>query len=119
MMLDSAYFKRSEFTCKCGCGFDTVDAGLLNVVTDVRIEFQKPVIINSGCRCPEHNKAIGGSPRSQHVIAKAADIKVKGVHADKVADYLEEQFPGEHGIGRYKGRTHIDVREGCARWDNR
>lgn len=118
-MITPKYFKRKEFACKCGCGFDTVDVELLYILVDIRIHFGHPVIINSGCRCTKHNKSIGGSLRSQHVIAKAADIKVKGVHADKVADYLEEQFPGEHGIGRYKGRTHIDVREGCARWDNR
>lgn len=30
--------------------------------------------ITSGFRCPNLNKAIGGAPRSQHMLAQAADI---------------------------------------------
>ncbi len=119
-MIPSIFFKRSEFECKCGlCLFDTVDAELLCVLDDLRIHFKKPTIINSGHRCAKRNKKEGGSSKSQHLIAKAADVRVKSIPAHKVADYLEEKYPGRYGIGRYLGRTHIDVREGCARWDNR
>jgi hypothetical protein len=41
------------------------------------------------------------------------------VHDDKVADYLEEKYPDKYGIGRYIGRTHLDIRKTKARWDNR
>lgn len=119
MSLISHFFKREEFACKCGCGFDAVDEELLGVLEDVRLEFDKPVFINSGCRCPEHNKAEGGSKLSQHTFGKAADIRVKDVDADEVADYLEYTFPNSYGIGRYDGRTHIDVRDGKVRWDER
>ncbi|WP_459594920.1 D-Ala-D-Ala carboxypeptidase family metallohydrolase, partial [Enterobacter hormaechei] len=50
------YFKRSEFACRCGCGTSTVDAELLQVITDVREKFG-PVVINSGHRCVKHNAA--------------------------------------------------------------
>lgn len=113
------YFTRKEFACQCGCGFDTVDFELAKVLDDVREHFKRPVIINSGCRCAIHNKNEGGSPKSQHLLGTAADIVVKGIYADDVADYLEERYSDTYGIGRYNGRTHIDIRSKPARWDNR
>jgi uncharacterized protein YcbK (DUF882 family) len=77
------------------------------------------VRIKSGNRCDAHNKAEGGAEGSKHKLGIAADIVVTNVHADEVADYLEDKYPHCFGIGRYKGRTHIDVRVKPARWDNR
>ena len=113
-------FSRKEFACKCGCGFDTIDYELLEVLKDIRIYYGVPVLINSGCRCVSHNHSVGGSPHSQHVLGRACDFVVKGIDADEVADYLESKYQGKFGIGRYNGRTHIDTRSnGPARWDKR
>ena len=110
-------FKREEFQCTCGCGHNVVDAELINVLEEVRAHFDAPVIITSGCRCPTQNRIVGGSQFSQHIKGKAADFKVDDVAEKKVADYLEKTYKGKYGIGRYKGRTHIDVRDGdAARW---
>lgn len=123
---------RSEFTCKCGCGYDTVDWSLPTVIQACVNHFQDEnpgmliqVRINSGTRCKKHNASVGGGDSSKHLIAQAADIVIydklagKEIHADKVADYFEETYPNSHGIGRYKGRTHIDTRSIKARWNNR
>jgi uncharacterized protein YcbK (DUF882 family) len=115
----SENFNRKEFACKCGCGFSAVDAELLNILEKTRKWFNKPITINSGNRCFQHNKKEGGSIRSQHLFGLACDFKVEGVHADTVADYLLETYPNKYGIGRYTGRTHVDVRDGIARWDSR
>lgn len=115
----SAHFDRAEFACRCGCGYDTVDADLLNALESVRYYYDLPVIITSGCRCAAHNASVGGSPQSQHLIGRAADIVVQGMSPDAVANYLEQTFPGRYGIGRYAGFTHIDTRNKSARWDNR
>ena len=56
---DSKYFKRSEFACKCGCGFDTVDYELVKVLEYIREHFDRPLQINSGCRCATHNRTLG------------------------------------------------------------
>lgn len=117
----TTHFSRHEFACKCGCGFDTVDVETLLVLEDIHDWFgNKPITINSGCRCAHHNRKEGGAARSQHVKARGVDFVVKDVHADEVADYLEEKYPNKYGIGRYNGRTHIDTRTGsAARWDKR
>ena len=112
----SAHFSRREFACRCSCGFDTVDARLLEVLESVRQHFDVPVTVNSGCRCLEHNKRTGGAPRSQHLVGRAADIVVSGVAPRDVASWLERTYPGQLGIGRYAGFTHIDSRSTAARW---
>ena len=112
------FFARKEFKCKCNkCDYSTVDAELLTVITDVREHFGKPVVINSGHRCPAHNKAVGGAANSIHMTGKAADIRVSGVSPDTVHAYLTKKYPGKYGIGKYNSFTHIDTRDYCSRWN--
>ena len=115
----STHFSRWEFSCKCGCDFNTVDHELIVVLEELRTYFDRAITINSGNRCVSHNKKVGGSRYSQHLVCKASDVVVENVGADAVADYLEERFSTKYGIGRYDGRTHIDVRSNKARWDKR
>ncbi len=112
----SKHFSRREFLCKCGCGFATVDVELVAVLEDVREHFDSGVTINSGCRCKEHNKRVGGEPDSEHTRGTAADIVVDGVPAHEVHAYLSMKYAGRYGIGKYQNRTHIDVRQRAARW---
>jgi uncharacterized protein YcbK (DUF882 family) len=112
----SAHFSRSEFACKCGCGFDTVDVQLLEALEAVRQFYGLPVTINSACRCAKYNAKIGGSPKSQHLIGRAADITVRGMSPTAVANYLEQTFPDRYGIGRYSTFVHIDTRATPSRW---
>lgn len=113
----SKYFSRKEFACKCGCGFDVVDVGLIQILEDLREHFKSPIRITSGCRCDEHNKNIGGSIGSQHTKGKAADIKVDGVEPSKVYEYLDSECKDCCGVGKYNWWTHIDSRNSKARWD--
>lgn len=45
-----------------------------NVLDPLRTIYGKPITVNSGYRCPELNKAVGGSATSDHVKGFAADI---------------------------------------------
>lgn len=110
----SDHFLRTEFECRCGCGFNTVDVSLIQFLEKLRSYFKQPVTINSGCRCAGYNEKIKGAAQSQHLIGRAADITVKGVQSADVADYAESI--GVPGVGRYKTFTHIDSRCGSARW---
>ena len=112
----SKHFKRKEFACQCGCGFDTVDALLIAVLEDIREYFRQYVIILSGCRCEQHNKDVGGRTRSFHKKGKGADFYVAHVPAPLVYAYLDQKYPDTFGLGRYEDRTHLDVREDKARW---
>jgi hypothetical protein len=46
----------------------------VNILEPIRTYFGKSVIISSGFRTPELNKAIGGSETSQHRFGEAADF---------------------------------------------
>ncbi len=116
----SEHFDRSEFACHCGCGFDTVDAETLQVLEELRTHFNSPVQIDSGCRCKEYNTKIGGEEHSQHMVGRAADVRVEGHTPNQVQDYLLAKYQGKYGIGRYNTFTHIDTRtNGPSRWDLR
>jgi hypothetical protein len=47
-----------------------------------------PVFINSGYRCPDLNKAVGGASTSQHCLGQAADIEVPGVANGDLAAWV-------------------------------
>ena len=70
---------RREIACKCGCGFDIVDYKLVETFQALRDYIGKPIYITSGCRCPEHNKKVGGVGESAHVEGMALDMYVNGL----------------------------------------
>jgi uncharacterized protein YcbK (DUF882 family) len=112
--LISEHFSRSEFSCACGCGRDTVDAALLTILEKIRTHFDRPVHITSGHRCEDYNRQVGGSSNSQHLHGRAADIVVQGIPASLVQELCEDlNVPG---LGKYETFTHIDTRSGHARW---
>ncbi|WP_417007115.1 D-Ala-D-Ala carboxypeptidase family metallohydrolase [Alistipes putredinis] len=51
-----------------------LDALMWNALDPIRRMWGKPIIVNSGYRCPKLNAAIGGSATSQHMKGEAADI---------------------------------------------
>lgn len=48
------------------------------VLDPAREVLGKPIKVNSGFRCPLHNKTVGGVYNSQHVKGEAADIAPAG-----------------------------------------
>ena len=115
----SKHFRREEFLCRCGnCGFDTVDIELIKLLENIRAHFgNRDVQVNSGCRCEAHNKAEGGSKKSQHLYGRAADIFIMAVPPATIAAYIDSKWPNKYGVGIYNSWIHIDSRSGpAARW---
>lgn len=95
-----------------------VDEMLITKLEQLRDWIGQPLKINSGYRTNEHNRKVGGSPKSQHLEGKAADIqKVDGLTVDEMAVLAERV--GFDGIGKYYWGIHVDVRGYKARWDYR
>ena len=114
----SRNFDRSEFACKCGCGQDTVDADLLDMLETLRRRFGQPITITSGNRCAEYNAKIGGAKNSQHLYGRAADIVVKDVTPKEIYNALNAYLHNRCGLGLYSGWVHVDTRTGVmSRWD--
>ena len=67
-------FSRSEFSCKCGCGFDRIDPRVVEMCQTIRDALGEPIRINSACRCQSHNAKVGGVDGSYHTKGLAADL---------------------------------------------
>ena len=116
----SANFKVKEFACKDGADEILIAGGLVAKLQQIRDHFDKEVNINSGYRTAAHNKAVGGSPNSQHLLGMAADISIAGVTPLQIAQYAEYLFgKTTGGIGLYGTFVHIDIRAARSRWDQR
>ena len=117
---------RHEFECSCGCGFDTVDIGLVALIQDVCDHFKCRVDLTSGARCFEYNRlpvdrgGPGSNDRSQHPLGRAGDCRFRDVSASDVYNYLCVTHAGRYGFGLYVDDdfVHIDCRNGpAARWE--
>lgn len=120
-------FSKKEFDSKDGAEMPS------NVLPNVRELAQnlqklrdylgKSITINSGYRSPKHNLKVGGSPSSQHLLGKAADIVVQGMSPIEIAQIIENLIKKgvlkEGGIGIYDTFVHYDIRGKKARWDFR
>ena len=110
------YFRKEEFTCKCGCKMNNIDLRLIKILDEIREHFGQACIVTSGCRCSKHNKAVGGVQGSRHVLGKAADIYIKGVSANTLLSYTKQLV--NEGKLRYtytnnsnmNGVVHIDIK---------
>lgn len=116
-------FKVRELRCRDGSDTVMVDETLTVVLQCIREHFGKPVTITSGYRTAAHNAAVGGAKSSQHLLGRAADIRVEGVSVEDVAAYAESLMPDWGGVGRYPvkagraaGWVHVDTRAENARW---
>ena len=116
----SEHFNRSEFECKCGCGLDTVDVTVLDILEVVRAKYNKPIHIHCGCRCKKHNKEVGGVDGSQHTFCRAADFDVEDVPHEEVYDYIDGWVGNLVALGIYDWGIHMDSRTNAGqRWDKR
>jgi len=95
---------------------------LLQNLQIIRDHFQKPIVIISGYRSPARNEAIGGAKKSQHMEAKAADIKISGVPTEEIYNRIDKLMAQGKiktgGLGLYvrSGFVHYDTRGVKVRW---
>ena len=125
-------FKLKEFDCKgtckdcnnnCSMPLDVYE----NVIKlSVQLQFLRDytgraITINSAYRSPEHNAKVGGSPKSQHLLGKAADITIESLTPFQVFALIEELIDMglmlQGGLGLYDTFVHYDIRKTKARWD--
>lgn len=117
-------FNLEEFRCKDGTPVPKellVNVELLAAnLQKLRDYLDEPIHINSGYRTPTYNAKVGGARKSQHLLAKAADITVKSKTPKQLAAIIEKLIArGEMmqgGLGVYPGFVHYDVRKTKSRW---
>jgi zinc D-Ala-D-Ala carboxypeptidase len=98
-------FKRSEFTCKCGCGFAPMDASFMWKLQSIRTAHTKPMYISSGYRCPSHNKTASSTGLTgPHTTGCAADILCSGSNATSILRFAVGE--GMTGFGLKQKGPH-------------
>lgn len=114
----SPHFKRKELACP-HCGEARVEQALIDALEALRSIIQRPIIPTSGYRCPVHNAAVGGARNSQHMLGRAADIRVpRMTPRDVYAAALHVAAFHGFGVADHQGYLHVDVRPGpqIVRW---
>ena len=76
------------------------------VLEPLRCHFGQPVVISSGYRCPPLNRAVGGSPHSQHLKGEAADIRVPDPQTGEAwFRWMRDHLPFDQLIKERSSRT--------------
>ena len=85
---------------------------LAEFLEHVRQLLKSPIVISSGYRSLKVNKAVGGSPRSQHLLGLAADFNVPGYSVKEVCEILSEsRLQYDQLINEFGAWTHISIPE--------
>jgi hypothetical protein len=82
----------------------------INIFQPIREHFGKPIIISSGYRSAELNKAIGGSLSSQHCSGEAIDIDMDGTDITnaQVFNYIKDNLNFDQMIWEFGTDTNPD-----------
>ena len=128
----SKNFDLKEFECKGNCKnckdnckmpldvYENV-IKLVSQLQFLRDYTDRSIKINSAYRCEEHNKKVGGSKTSQHLLGKAADITIQSMKPIEVFALIEDLIDLglmlQGGLGLYDTFVHYDIRKTKARWN--
>lgn len=105
---NTEFFRLWDFRCRCGCGRGRVSPELVEKLVAARLRYGGKMRINSGFRCPEHNKAVGGVEHSAHLSGEAADIGFDS-GPDMWCGLQALLHAGFRRIGIGKRFIHVDV----------
>ena len=101
-------FSPREIACK-GTGSIRVNEEALNKLQALRNLLNKPLILTSAYRSPEHNKKVGGAKNSRHMQGDAFDVRMD--NHDPHEFERAARAVGFTGFGYYpkSGFMHIDT----------
>lgn len=106
------HFKLEEFACRCCGGLPpaaraNIEALVDNVLDPARQQFGRPVLVNSGYRCPKHNAEVGGVANSQHMKGEAADVSTGSTTATRELGKIIEQLGKYDQLIYYPTFVHV------------
>ena len=93
----------------------TLQNNILTIMRElekIRTDYGKPIIITSGYRPEQINRAVGGVSDSQHIRGTAVDICPAHGDVFEFQKWVDQHWYGALGWGAKKGFVHIDCRNG-------
>lgn len=117
-------FHIREFKCKDGTKVpEPLWANLVLLAEQLQVirdYIGIPIHLNSAYRTEPYNASIGGSPKSQHKLAKAADLVTSKYTPKQLAAIIKKLIKDgkvmQGGVGVYPSFVHYDCRGTEARW---
>ena len=111
---DIRYFTRAEFQCKCGgqfCdGYPTeMQESVVRIADAAREHFGRPAHVISGLRCPQWNAHEGGVENSQHMYGEAIDLRIEGVPAETLRQFVSAQPGHRYSYSINSTNVHFDI----------
>jgi len=113
----SEHFTLEEFTFTIHRNIDNTPTEVIveqlsktaRAMEGVRVLLQAPISVNSAYRSPELNKAVGGSPKSQHTKGQAVDFTAKAFGTpDQIVNAIKNSaIPFDQLIREYDRWVHI------------
>ena len=101
------HFSKKEFDCRCGCDTGPINMILVQKLDQARIEYARPIRINSGIRCLQHKRSLGRRDTSSHIKCLAADVGCIGMEErHKMLSIFLKYFLR---VGVHKEFIHVDV----------
>lgn len=114
----SPHFNAREFRCQCGKTHEILIASkLVDKLEALYTALNcSKIIVTSGYRCPDHDKAVGGTSSGQHTKGTATDVCCYGQDGQPISSKTvccKAQDLGFTGIANITSSyqyTHLDVR---------
>lgn len=108
------HFRREEFRCKCGgrfCGGYPAEMqrAAVEIADAAREHFGRPAHVVSGLRCPRWNAHEGGVANSQHMYGEAIDLRVEGVDAETLRQFVSAQPNHRYSYCINGTNVHFDI----------
>lgn len=121
--MKDGFFDSKEFASRDGApspyGPMNVKQELVDFLNQLRLRFGKALVVTSGYRSPEHNKAVGGVANSYHTKGLAADVAPMDAKDLNRLWELCRRLNVTGGVGIYDTFVHVDRRGYAARFDKR
>ena len=117
-------FHIREFKCNDGSKVpETLEANVRLLAVQLQVlrdHIGIPIHLNSAYRTEAYNASIGGSPKSQHKLAKASDLTTQKYTPKQLANIIKKLIKEgkmmQGGVGIYPSFVHYDCRGTEARW---
>lgn len=91
-------FSQEEFRCNCGCGTENPNREFLERLQRARIRAGIPFHVNSGSRCADHNRDVGGVDSSSHLATMVSKSGTDDEEIQSHAADIGARGPRQRGI---------------------
>lgn len=103
----STNFSEWEFRCPC-CKDLLINFAFIHTLQQARDMYGESITVNSGYRCKNRNREVGGEDDSAHPLGTGGDLKLP--YFDKRSKFLIAMLTHFPRVGIYSEHVHVDLK---------